>query len=210
MQRARLLATLAVLSLGLGLACGSMPTGSNGGAGGGGGPGNGGSAGGGNAGGAGGASGGQGHGGAGGIGGPCWVASDCGYGICAAPGQQVCGGVCMIPSSPCTADSDCVAIDAGPGPSICAPISCACGGVTAACQPGCSADADCLTGQSCGLDHHCAATACATAATCPIDFTCASDGACARKTCTSDTDCSRSCVEGACYGTPGVCHGATA
>src|SRR5579863_1665662 len=179
--------------------CGSMLPGSNGAGGTGGhGPG----------GGSGAAGGSQGHGGAGGIGGPCWATSACVFGICAGPGQQVCGGICVIDPPACMVDSDCSAIDASwSGPSICGPVPCSCG-TPMGCQPGCTTDADCSTGQSCGSDHHCSATACATGATCPVDFTCSS-GRCARKTCTSDSDCSASCVEGACYGMPGTCVGLT-
>jgi hypothetical protein len=188
---------LAVLSLGPGLGCGSMLTGSNG---------SGGAAGRGTGGGEGGAGGSQGHGGAGGIGGPCWASSDCGFGICAAPGQQVCGGICLKAPPPCTVDSDCAAIDASwSGPSICAPLTCPCGATTG-CQPGCGADADCVTGQSCDSDHHCAATVCNADGACPVDFNCTS-GHCTRKTCTSDSECSDACVEGVCYGMPGTCAG---
>jgi hypothetical protein len=194
---------LAVLSLGAVFGCGSTLAGSDGSA-----SGSGGGAGHGTGGGAGGVDGSVGHGGAGGIGGPCWASSDCGFGICAAPGQQVCGGICVKDPPSCTVDSDCAAIDASwSGPSICGPLTCPCGATTG-CQPGCSTDADCATGQGCGSDHHCAATACAADAACPVDFTCTS-GHCARKTCTSDSDCSNACVEGGCYSTPGTCAGLT-
>jgi hypothetical protein len=190
---------LAVLSLGAALGCGATlvaPNGSGGGAGHG------------TGGGAGGVDGSQGHGGAGGIGGPCWGSSDCGFGICAAPGQQVCGGICAVDPPACGADSDCAAIDASwSGPLICAPLACPCGATTG-CQPGCSTDPDCSTGQSCGSDHHCAATTCTTDSACPVDFTCAA-GHCTREACTSDSDCSNACVEGACYSVPGTCVGLT-
>jgi hypothetical protein len=178
------------------LGCGDAATGPDGGAGGGGGGGGGRD---------GNAGDGVTHDGAGGNGGPCWQASDCTF-SCTAPGQQVCGGVCSSAMHPCTTDSECTGGDGGTPSSICDPVPCACP-AGKGCLPGCSGDGDCASWMSCGTDHRCTPRACASSggAACPTDFACGADGHCARKGCTADTQCSNACVNGACYGTPGIC-----
>jgi hypothetical protein len=149
------------------------------------------------------------HDGAGGLGGPCWTSTDCtNSDVCAAPGQVICGGICLDTPT-CTTDLDCATLDAAwKGPSICDPLVCGCPVGGKGCQVGCSGDTDCALGTSCGSDHRCAPTVCTSASgSCPVDFTCAASGLCARKTCTLDTECSKACVLGACYGSPGTCHG---
>lgn len=123
------------------------------------------------------------------------------------PGQQVCGGICVVPDPPCSVDTDCVGFDAAwSGPSICDAVICGCS-ATKGCRVGCSADKECLEGTSCGSDHRCALTTCTAASgSCPVDFTCGSDGHCVRQPCTSDAQCSDACVEGACYHAPGICQ----
>ncbi len=141
----------------------------------------------------------------------CHNDSECtggiGFETCSPPGATLCGGACRIPLDTCMNDSDCA--NTTGGPFICEPVPCACS-PDRECVPGCKDSSDCQTGFECGPDARCVPQSCAGVA-CPPNFACTTTGTekrCSRKTCTSDAGCGGGyCVNGACYGELGECHG---
>jgi hypothetical protein len=135
----------------------------------------------------------------------CRASGDCtnSGGVCVAPGEQVCGGVCR---AACTADTQCIT------GQVC-DYGCNCGSTTGkTCVATCTASS-CPTGQTCGADGHCAAIGCNTSGSCPANFDCVvpvdrGSPHCQRRACTGDTDCGAGafCVDGACYASLGSCQ----
>jgi hypothetical protein len=138
----------------------------------------------------------------------CREQSQCTGGICASPGETVCGGACNGEKSTCTDDSDCrpMAAQGGVGAVlVCDPIPCSCGNGAHHCVPGCATNEDCGEGATCtAATGRCAPSTCSAEAPCPLDFDC-TFGICARRTCTDDLTCDHYCVEGVCQGSLGEC-----
>jgi hypothetical protein len=137
---------------------------------------------------------------------PCHGEKQCEGGqSCVAPDDPPSCGICMEPETICEGDVDCADLpgtvcDIPVGGCFCEPIP--------QCVPACT-EQSCAEGESC-VEGHCIATPCATAGDCPSHFECVTDasGACARTSCAADADCGAGgfCVNGRCYGQPGLCQ----
>jgi len=139
--------------------------------------------------------------------GQCRQDADCGdpgFEFCLSPGESIGCGACQgPPDDPCTSDDACKSLGEH---YICEPLVCPCDPSAGdACRPGCTANEDCAVGFVCGSTHRCERQPCQADDDCPAQHGCGQDDQCHRNTCTSDADCDGYCVDGACYGEPGLC-----
>lgn len=130
--------------------------------------------------------------------GQCRTSDDCDeFNECTPAGVSFCGGApeCAFPTV-CATDNEC------DGTDVCEPEAC-CGEST--CRPACMANS-CGDGQDCAADGRCAARPCPGGDECGTNAVCGAGDLCERAPCASDSECDGYCVDGFCYGEPGVCN----